>query len=59
MFPGDERWYISGSLKEFDQRQFMDTDLAELSGLTEWGFIYEPSLCPMKYLDDDCEVFWD
>jgi hypothetical protein len=52
-------WYSFGSLKEFDQREFMDTDLGELSGLTETGFVYEPDDCQIKSMYNDCEIFWE
>ena len=52
-------WYSFGALKEFDQREFMGTDLGELSGLTEKGFVYVPDGCHIKHMYNDCENFWE
>lgn len=40
-----EDWMSSGTLRKFDQKEFVDRKVWEWSGLDEFGYIYYPNEC--------------
>ena len=43
--PGDSDWKNKGVFKKFYQEEFLDTNVFEFSGLTQFGYVYYPNQC--------------